>query len=88
MSRRNSHQGKGFAMGIFLGSVIGGVTALLFAPKSGEKMRKDIEIKYNKASDKAQCLMEDICDQTKDLVERAKDIAEDARAVVSRKMKK
>lgn len=88
MSRNNKCHGKGFAWGTLVGGVIGGVTALLFAPKSGEKMRKDIGKKYGDMTHKAQDLMEDVCDQTQDLVKRAKTIAEDAKDCAAQFIKK
>lgn len=84
MSRRHSNGGKGFAFGALFGGLVGGITALLFAPKSGNKMRKDLAKKYHAASDKAHDLLEDMCDQTGELVERAKEIASDAREACSK----
>jgi gas vesicle protein len=34
--------------GIFLGVMVGGIFALLFAPKSGLKFRKDLEVDFEK----------------------------------------
>jgi gas vesicle protein len=46
---------RGLAFGALLGGVVGAVTALLLAPKSGAELRKDIADKssevYGKASD-------------------------------------
>jgi len=84
---RNSN-GKSFALGAFLGGVVGGVAALLFAPKAGKHLRKDITDKYCEVSEKAQCLMEDVCDQTQELVEKAKNLADDAKDCASKFMKK
>ncbi len=33
---------KGFMLGLLAGGVVGGLTALLYAPKSGKEFRKDI----------------------------------------------
>ena len=38
---------KGFLLGILAGGATGGLLALLFAPKSGKEMRKDIVNKKN-----------------------------------------
>ncbi len=57
MSNQNCDPGfsKGVLIGAILGGAIGAVTALLFAPKSGEELRKDIADKsseiYDKTSD-------------------------------------
>lgn len=74
------HEGrKGFIIGTLLGGVLGGVTALLFAPKSGDKLRKDLARKYNDVSDKTKELIDGVSDQAKELVEKAREIAEDAK---------
>ena len=82
-SNRSSSNGK-FACGILFGSLVGGVAALLFAPKSGDKLRKELKKKYNDVSDKTCDLIDGVCDQTNDLIERAKDIACDAKAAASK----
>jgi len=87
MSRRRRHNqssGKGFAAGALLGGLIGGVTALLFAPTSGEKMRKDLAKKCHTVSDKTHDILEDMCEHTGELIEKAKDIAHEAKAASSK----
>jgi gas vesicle protein len=66
---------KSFAIGAIVGSVVGGLTALLLAPKSGERLRKDIANKYNEVSDKTCEIFNTMCAQTSELVDKAKDIA-------------
>lgn len=46
------------------GSLIGATTALLLAPKSGEKLRRDISNVYSDLTDKTQEMAEDIRDRT------------------------
>ena len=50
----NNEYSKGFILGTIIGGAVGGLTALLLAPKSGKELRKDIADKsndyYNKAS--------------------------------------
>lgn len=77
-----------FALGLFFGSLVGGISALLFAPKSGAKLRKDISKKYDKVSDKTQDLIENVSEQAEELFEKAKCIAEDAKDAASQFMKK
>lgn len=55
MARNNKHK-KGFALGALVGGLLGGMTALLFAPKTGEKMRKDLGKKVDAVS-KCSCRM-------------------------------
>lgn len=82
MSRRFGK--KGFAIGALFGGLIGGITALLFAPKSGEKLRKDLAKKYQNVSDKTCELIDGVCEQTSELVEKAKDIACSAKEAASK----
>ncbi|WP_194843329.1 YtxH domain-containing protein [Paenibacillus sp. B01] len=46
-------RGGGFLLGALAGGVIGSVTALLFAPKSGSELRSDIGERAARAADKA-----------------------------------
>ena len=57
---------KSFLEGIIIGAILGGLTGLLFSPKSGKKFRRDI-------SDKT----EDILDDTNRLIKKAKEKASD-----------
>jgi len=84
---RNRSNAKGFVCGALFGGIVGGITALLFAPKSGEKLRKDVAKKYDEVSNKTQDFMEDVCDQTSELVEKAKDIACGAKEAASKMLK-
>lgn len=87
MRHRGVSGKKGFAIGALFGGLVGGITALLFAPKSGDKTRKQIVNKYHDISDKAHSIMENVCDQTSELVEKAKDIAQDAKEAASNLLK-
>ena len=44
MSQENGYV-KGLFIGLLTGSAIGAIVALLYAPKSGKELRKDIKIK-------------------------------------------
>lgn len=81
---------KSFFMGALVGSVLGGMSALLFAPKSGAKVRKDIGRKCAHAGektgemidfvgDKAQEIARSLSSSATDLMDRARDVAEKAR---------
>jgi gas vesicle protein len=84
MSRHRNHGKSGFAIGAIFGGIVGGLTALLFAPKSGNKLRKDIANRYHDVSGKASEMLNDVCSQTCDLVEKAKDIACSAKEAASK----
>ena len=73
--RSHRGNGKSFIIGTVIGGLVGSVTALLFAPKSGDKMRKDVAKRYHNVSEKTQDLMEDVCDKAKVIAEDAKEAA-------------
>lgn len=53
MSKSN---GGKFVLGAIVGAVVGAVTGILFAPKSGEKTRKDIQEKASLIAQKGKDL--------------------------------
>lgn len=59
MSERESSNGylNGFLTGALIGGAIGAVTALIFAPKPGRELRKDIADRSVELYDKAQELI-------------------------------
>ena len=63
----------GFAVGLLIGSLAAGVTALLFAPQSGEETRTIIKDKSIELRDKAQ-------QRTEEALTRIEAIATEARA--------
>ena len=78
------------ALLIFAGGVIGGGLALLFAPQSGSKTRKDISRYSKKARNRADEVVDDLAanvsnlvdaigEKTDDLLEKGKDAAGSAR---------
>lgn len=83
MSRHRSGNGK-FAFGVIFGGLVAGVTALLFAPKKGTKLRKEISKKCCEVSEKTSDMMDGVCEQTCELVEKAKDIASAAKDMASK----
>ena len=52
MYREENNTGR-FITGLITGSVLGGIAALLFAPKSGKEFRQDISDKGNELYDDA-----------------------------------
>jgi gas vesicle protein len=64
---------------LFIGLGIGTIVALLFAPQSGKKVRKNLRRRFEDARD----AVGDIREQAGDYVERGRDWARDAREKVS-----
>ena len=79
MARKS--RAKSFTWGAILGGMAAGVTALLFAPKSGKKMREDLKHKYDDCSEKGH----EFCD---DIGDRGKELAKDTKKAARRFMKK
>jgi gas vesicle protein len=48
MKNEKKGKGKGLLFGTFVGGTVGSIIALLYAPKSGEKLRENIKIKSEK----------------------------------------
>jgi len=67
---------------LFIGLGVGAITALLFAPQTGEKTRKVIRRKYEDALD----TVEDWADEASDMWEKGVDYAKDAKEKVADKV--
>jgi len=80
-SHRGSQVGTALTF-LFIGLGIGALSALLFAPQSGEKTRKIIRRKYEDALD----TVEDWTEQAGDMWEKGVDYAKDARDKVADKV--
>jgi gas vesicle protein len=71
---------------LFIGLGIGTMVALLFAPQSGKKTRKNLRRKYEDALDAVDDLRDqavDYVDRGRDYLERGRDWARDARDKVA-----
>lgn len=60
-TRKNA---KGFWIGALAGGVIGSIAALLFAPKAGKELRKDIAVQAQKVGDSTAKAAEYVGDAT------------------------
>jgi gas vesicle protein len=67
----NRDNGIGFGIGLLTGAVIGGVIALLYAPKSGQETRKVIKDIATEVLDTAK-------EKTSEVVDRVKEEASEA----------
>jgi len=67
----NKDHAIGFGVGLLAGAVIGGVVALLYAPKTGKETRQLIK-------DKATDVVDAVKDKTSGVIEAVKDAASEA----------
>jgi gas vesicle protein len=57
---------RGILLGTLIGGAVGVVSAFLLAPKSGEKLRKDIATKYRFINDKMQKMVATVGETTQE----------------------
>ncbi len=83
MSERENSYVRGFFTGVILGGVVGAITALLLAPKSGRELRADIRRRsgelYWKARELFEHATEEAADELNTAKERARSIVQSAR---------
>ncbi|MCL2039654.1 MAG: YtxH domain-containing protein [Bacteroidetes bacterium] len=63
---------KTFLLGALIGGTVGAVTALLFAPKSGRELRRDIVDSTTDMYDKANDLIQEAKQKTNNIVDSVK----------------
>jgi gas vesicle protein len=83
---RNNERPGGFFLGVLVGTLIGGVAALLLAPTSGKKLRRKISDKAEDFYEDAQEYYETGKDKAGEIYregkKRVSDIVEDAKRIV------
>jgi gas vesicle protein len=67
---------------LFIGLGAGALVALLFAPKAGKQLRKDIRRGYEDARDAVESFKEDAKERVEDVIERGADWVDAAREKV------
>lgn len=67
--------GKDFLLGAVTGAVIGAVTALLLAPKSGRELRGDIATQYHNVAQKTQEIAGTVKSKSQEWAGKAKEVA-------------
>ena len=77
----NNMNGKDFLLGAVVGGVIGAVTALLLAPKSGRELRGDISHQYQNVSEKTKHLASDVSEKTQAI---ARDVSVKSQEIASK----
>lgn len=68
---------KGWLLGAAIGTIVGSVTALLFAPKPGKALRKDIADGARQVGEKTQEVAGKVTEQGAILVDKVKETAGD-----------
>lgn len=84
-SDRKRGKFKVFFIGSLIGGIIGSTTALLFAPKDGKKLRKDLAKKCHKLGDKSEELVCDAREKCEEIMDAMKDFATDTKRKIRRK---
>jgi gas vesicle protein len=69
-----------FAAGLFMGVAIGIMGALLFAPKSGRRLRRQIAREGRKLQHRTAEAVDELREQGSELLESAREAVSDARA--------
>lgn len=72
MSEENNGLTKGFLIGLLAGGVIGAITALLYAPKSGKELRSEIKKKANDLAENASDYMKTAQKKTLEMINKGK----------------
>jgi gas vesicle protein len=62
---------SGLLLGTLIGGAVGAVSALLLAPKTGEKLREDLGNKYRVINEKMQQMASAVGEKTKDFTSTA-----------------
>lgn len=71
-----SGAGRAFFVGLLVGATVGATVALLYAPKSGERLRRDIGGQIDRAKRKAADLYDDAKEKAGDLAARGRKMME------------
>lgn len=69
-------QAKTFLLGFVFGGLVGGITALLFAPKSGKQLREDVCCAFHDLKAKTQEAIGHAGEKVKGFAEQGKETAQ------------
>jgi gas vesicle protein len=73
---RSGGGGSGFLVGLLCGAAVGAAAGLLFAPKRGAELRKDLAKSANDVTRRARQLYDGAAEVVGDLTDRATDMME------------
>ncbi len=65
-----------FLLGLGIGAIIGGATALLLAPKVGTETREDIKLATDEFKQKATKVAQDLTDSGEELIKKSREMLE------------
>jgi gas vesicle protein len=84
---KNNEKLGSFLLGVFVGSVVGSIAALLFAPSSGKDLRKKIKDRAEELVDDAQEIYQTGKEKTGELIDegrkKANAFVQEAKKIVS-----
>ena len=83
MAEHEKQQGH-FFMGFLIGSVLGALAGIFFAPKSGKELRSDIKEKGSEVLKDAKGIYADASTKAKEIIEEAKHQAEELKKEADR----
>jgi gas vesicle protein len=73
MAEDRNGMAKGLLIGFLAGSVVGAITALLYAPKSGKELRSDIRRKASEVAENANDYVRNAREKTGDFLNQGKE---------------
>jgi len=79
---KSESNGIGVVVALFTGLAVGAVLGVLFAPKSGKEIRKDLMDKGEKFMEMGKESVSDVVEKTKDFVETGKQKIEELKNIV------
>lgn len=82
----NQETQKGIAIGLFTGALVGSVFGLLYAPKSGEELRKDVKLRKDDFLNDAEEYINQTRNKTKTFIENSKNSSKNAVAAAKNKI--
>jgi len=85
--RSNGTPGVAFGLGLLAGAAIGIGLGLLFAPKEGTALRRDLAKRARDLRDEAGERLEHVTEAADGLVDRGRDVAQRARSAVETGMR-
>jgi gas vesicle protein len=84
MSNPNGCSAKDFTFGFLAGAALGAIGALLFAPMSGRRLRRELSREGRRVSNRVAETAEQLRDKSSDAYESAASVASDAVRSVKR----